>query len=479
MGEPTTIQRPAAARGTAQPARLGNPGLSLHPPSNRGEEKLGRPTPHVNRLTVEQANEAAAKQRRDKARRARAERWERRHELRSFTTLPSVRRCGVAPIPTRTADGMETDSPVSLRVRHNEDGTRTANLGGLQHCASVWACPTCSATVATQRAEELRGLFTWARKQGYSASMATFTIRHHAGHRLKQQWDAVAQGWAAATGGKAWTKQKKRYGLVGSVKVVETTHREAFGWHVHLHVLLIWNRPEDEEVRKSARTLTEKMHARWASKLEALGFESWRDSGGLDVRMAKLSAADNTLSDYFTKLAHEVTGGYAKQAKGKGRSPFQVLADILDADGDDPERLVRDFELWGEWEQGSKGRKQMAWSKGLREAAALGAEKSDQLVIDESGDLVPTTPDLPEDEVINLTPSTWFKLAYDPWGCIALLDAAEDGGIAAACAWLDAHGYRWYWPPPEEEKSLPKASPAVIEQVAAPRPDVEQLLLVS
>ncbi len=450
MGDSTTLQRPAAASGTAQPARLGTPGVSLPPLLTSVDAKSGLPA-NVHKLTPDEAAQAKAKERRDKSRRGRAERWERRHVLRLFTTLPSVKRCGVAPIPTRTPDGMQTDTPVSLRVRHNEDGTRTAGLGGLQHCGSVWACPVCSAVVATQRANELADVLRWALKKGYSASFMTLTVRHHSGHRLKHQWDAVAAGWKAATGGKQWVKQQQRYGLVGWVKVVETTHRDEHGWHVHLHVLLIWDRPETKGVYADARELGERMHDRWTAALGRLGFESWRDSGGLDIRMASLNPSDNGLHEYFTKMAFEVTGGYAKKAKGKGRAPFQILADALDADGDDPERLGRDFELWEEWEQASKKRKQMAWSKGLRERAALPEEQSDE-------DIANQEPEpLPDDEVINLAPLTWLKLSRDPWGCIALLEVAEDGGIAAACAWLDERGLRWYWPPPEPPAPEPPA----------------------
>ncbi len=448
MGEPTTLTWPAAASGTPQPARLGTPGVSLPPLATSVH---GRPA-NVHKLTAEQVEQAKAKERRAKARRGRAERWQRRHELRSFTTLPSVKRCGVAPIPTRLDDGTKTDTAVSLHIKHNPDGSRTAGLGGLQHCGSVWGCPVCSAPVATQRAAELASMLKWALHQNYSASFMTLTVRHHKRHRLKQQWDAVAAGWKAATGGKQWVKQQQRYGLEGWVKVVEATHRDEHGWHVHLHVLLIWNRPESDEVRASAHELAELLHARWTSKLEDLGFESWRDSGGLDVRMASLDPAANGLHEYFTKLAFEVSGGYAKQAAGKGRAPFQILADVLDADGEDEERLARDFALWEEWEQGSKKRKQMAWSKGLRERAALGAEQSDE-------ELANANEETPADETINLTPLTWAKLARDPWDCTTLLDVAEDGGMAAACAWLDERGYRWYWPPPElpaPEKPAPE-----------------------
>ena len=79
----------------------------------------------------------------------------------------------------------------------------------------------------------------------------------------------------------------------------------------------------------------------------------------------------------------------------------------------------------------------------------LSEERSDEELANE---------ELPADEVIHLATLTWAKLARAPWACIRLREVAEDGGIAAACAWLDERRMRWYWPPPE----LPRPDAAAL-----------------
>ena len=65
--------------------------------------------------------------------------------------------------------------------------------------------------------------------------------------------------------------------------------------------------------------------------MQKRGFDSFRDSGGLDVRMATLKPGKGSgLHEYFVKLSHEMTGGQAKLAKGGGRTPFQILNDVFE-----------------------------------------------------------------------------------------------------------------------------------------------------
>ena len=156
--------------------------------------------------------------------------------------------------------------------------------------------------------------------------MVTLTIRHHDGQQLKDCWEAVSSGWQSVTSGKQWVSDCAKYGLVGWVRTVEVTHG-ANGWHVHVHALLIWENQVDQE---QAEFVGERMHRRWTRRVQKRGFDSLRDSGGLDVRMATLKPGKGSgLHEYFVKLSHELTGGQAKLAKGGGRTPFQILTDRL------------------------------------------------------------------------------------------------------------------------------------------------------
>ena len=42
------------------------------------------------------------------------------------------------------------------------------------------------------------------------------------------------------------------------------------------------------------------------------------------------------------------------------------------------------LDLWHEWEAASKGRRQLVWSRGLRELLALGVEKTDEELAEEA-----------------------------------------------------------------------------------------------
>ncbi len=257
----------------------------------------------------------------------------------------------------------------------------------------------------------------FALSAGCGASLVTLTMRHHEGQTLKQCWDALSKAWAAVTSGKQWVSDSELFGLRGWVKAVEVT-RGQNGWHVHLHALMIW---DDDVTTDQARYVARRMWQRWNRALQRRGFDSLRDLGGLDVRLASLKPGTaGGLHEYFVKLSHEITGGHAKLARGSGRTPFQILADALATTTGEAD----DFLLWWEWEQASLGRRQIAWSKGLREWAQMGAEQKDEEIAAEQ---------LEGDDVLFIDPASWRHLRQDPDAVCDLLECTEDGGMRRLC----------------------------------------------
>jgi hypothetical protein len=258
---------------------------------------------------------------------------------------------------------------------------------------------------------------------GGSASLITLTMRHHAGHKLKDLWQALSSAWRGAISGKQWIKDQELGGLLGWVRVVEATHGRN-GWHLHVHALVCWDSLVSLPL---VQDIGHRMWQRWTRVLERKGFTSWKHRGGVDVRMATLSR-DN-LAQYFTKLAREVTSSHTKESRG-GRSPFKLLTDGLrtgDAD---------DLDLWAEWEQVSYGKRQLTWSLGvhdLRKLADLGSEQSDEEIADE---------DLQGEDLIALPHPTWEVLLRAEL-TTDLLDAAEIAGTEGACAFLQLRGLTW------------------------------------
>lgn len=330
-----------------------------------------------------------------------------RRVAQQITELPRLIKCG-----RTTVTG--TGAPV---VRIN--GT-SAGYAGVATCGSVWTCASCAAKVAGQRADDLASVMRAVLDAGGSAALMTFTVRHHAGHGLRELWDAISKGWERVVQGGGWERDKQVAGMLGWVKAVEVTNGRN-GWHPHVHVLVCW----DEQISaETAQIVGDSMHARWASALAKHGFESWRESGGLDVRMASLNS-DN-LADYFVKLAREVTSQATKETR-KGRPPFAILDDIA------AHQLADDGDLWREWETASFRRRQLTWSRNdldLRKFARLGEELTDEeaAAAEHQGD-----------DVLALTPESWGWLVANE-STTDLLDAAELGGSSGVITWLDRHG---------------------------------------
>jgi hypothetical protein len=409
-------------RAPAQRVHTGGDSLPHHPPTPGSDRR--RPQAK----TKKTADRAVADEARQDKRHGR---WTLRHNIQQVTELKALRNCGYGTIPGKD---------VQLTVRPTEEGNR-AGFDNVLRCGSVWSCPQCAATIANGRAQQVRQIMKTALEQDFSAAFATFTMRHRKHHKLRDLWSALSHGWARATGGNPWINDRAAGGIVGFVRVVEVTYSKKNGWHVHVHVLLVFNAQVTVE---HARRYSHRMWDRWASGLRKHGYTCDRDKGH-DVRMAKLKfSEDNEFEQYFTKMAHEITSGYAKAAIGLSLAPFQIAA--LATNPVLPKAYADEWlPVWKEWELGSKSRKQMLISKELREWANVPEVDDVELAKDDNGDAI-------EAVSIVLPYFTWEALRGSPTLACSLLNAAENGGMPAAIAWLERRGYRWYEPDPPPPK---------------------------
>ncbi|WP_433784661.1 hypothetical protein ACQPX6_00345 [Actinomycetospora sp. CA-101289] len=274
-------------------------------------------------------------------------RWVRRSQLRKVTGLRRVRNCGVP---------LDPEGGVTLALTSNTDGTRTAGYSGLASCGSVWCCPQCAAKIATRRADELSKVMRAVDEAGGSAFLLTLTMRHDRGdrlglttdermrlrqlednrasyeaanasrwdfdehqaeadaieeHALRQRkgcWDVLSDAWARVTSGGAWKADQELFGgLLGWARVVEVTDGDN-GWHVHVHALLCFGEQVSAEL--VAGSVGARMFSRWRAALDRKGFAA-SEEHGWDLRRVQLG--DGDLADYFTKIAHEVTGSLARR----------------------------------------------------------------------------------------------------------------------------------------------------------------------
>lgn len=323
-----------------------------------------------------------------------------------------------------------------------------------------------------------------ARSKGWEVLFLTLTMRHNAGHSLNKLWNHLSEAWGAVTTGKgqrAWKQDKELYGIAGYLRLVEVTHGSS-GWHVHAHVLLFCDPSaaalNDGEqgalARATGRVDGAKVHGAGFTDedVNALGtsiFLRWRGalnvSGirpslrrGVDIRRVR---ADDKIADYFAKqmynlkgessTAHDVSGSHGKDAKNGNRTPFGILASLVDVaatgevgDGYDETQAERDrledLELWHTFEHASRGRRQLLWSRGFRDKMLAGLDDlDDQDVVDEA----------PGGTIYVYGDRDTYRHLVKRRLLAQLLEAAEadDTGWTLR-GWLDSLGLEWSATPP-------------------------------
>lgn len=413
--------------------------------------------------------------------------------MRRFSSLQRVRQCGWALC--------SNEQGASIRVS-TVDGIRSAGVGGVQTCGSYWSCPVCSEKIALRRREEIEKIARWwVEEKGGRIGFVTMTVRHSKRQSLTAVWDAVAAGWTAATSGRAWVNEQavhgvmmrrvvkprrvppltcptaQAIGLVPSVRVVvepririvritEVTYGR-FGWHVHVHALLLL-RGDVTGVELDA--IGARMFGRWKRGLRksctrtaacadvcsckgfsASGTKVRRKDGswgpaGYDARLfdgvgevAQYVTKHGTGSlDSLTSLSFEAAAGMRKDGRRGNVTPFGMLGGLVN--GVSAAERVEDWaRAWGEWEQGSKGRRAIAYTPGLLDEAGVREVSDEEIAAEEAGGV----------DVAVVEAPLW-RFINEQNGVVDLLEVFEDsirGGKRLLAWWEVAHA-EWVdpWP---------------------------------
>lgn len=306
---------------------------------------------------------------------SRKHRWRLRNVVKEISRIKRLRNCGNVLGRAVAVQKLSSGAPA---------------YGGLESCSSVWSCPVCSSKIAAYRQTQLSQLMEKANSDGKFVSMMTLTQRHNNGQKLDFLWESLSDAWKYTVSCKKYRVFKEQIGLVGYVRAVEVTHG-ANGWHVHTHILFITDKPIDslifyqrgQGMRKTPYPLEEfKLKdlfiQRWGERLakRGIGFDS---RIGIDLQQAK-KGTEKILSAYigkvFGNISAEMTLGNFKKARKKdNRTPFQILADIRTY-GD-----MQDVNIWHIWEKFSTGKRQLIWSRGLKDYADIEDLLTDEEVL--------------------------------------------------------------------------------------------------
>jgi hypothetical protein len=298
----------------------------------------------------------------------------------------------------------------------------------------------------SRRALEIGSAVAAWQARGGLVGFGTFTVRHHKGQGLIAVWDAVQRGWARVTQGSSWISDKGRYGVFGWVRVVEVTIGR-HGWHVHVHALFLL---DGKVTQTGMAAFHAGMFGRWSAGVTAAGFRAPL-MVGQDFRL--VTDGDlGELARYFSKAVDMGGTGSAPHPRARGEErpssahavaleftqtqtkgardglgtvpPWRLLDSVLE-DG-----CADSLDSWHEWERGSKGRRQITWSGGLRKALGLAVEKSDDDVAAE---------ELGGSDLLLITSEGWREMVRQYRLIPQLLSVTESGGLAAARDFLTTH----------------------------------------
>lgn len=249
-----------------------------------------------------------------------------------------------------------------LRVRQkNADITiyrsidhKTCSYGGLQTCASVWACPVCAAKISERRKHELSRAIEQHTVNGGEVLLLTLTTPHYHHNKLSEILESQKKALYYFNSGKVASEFNSSIGLIGSIRALEVTHgrlrENNNGWHPHYHILLFAKSGLDlDDLKRS-------FYDRWLKACIRAKMPSLPDFlHGVSIDNGQKA------SSYVSKwgLESEMTKGHIKKSN-KGETPFDLLRAVLTDNDKQAAALFREFA------ETFKGKSQLHWSRGLK-----------------------------------------------------------------------------------------------------------------
>jgi hypothetical protein len=312
----------------------------------------------------------------------------------------------------RVADCMRSVVPGKGCVNiHYSKKHERAHYGNLVQCASVWIDPVCSSKITERRRVELTDALS---RSPWPGVMVTLTFQHTREDRLKSLQADLADGHRRLKAGRWWQAFSDRMGINGVITSTEVTYGLEAGFHLHKHSLyLVESVPDVEKMRVE-------LSDKFCMVMAGLG-RYVSPEIGVHVR-----ATDRAAADYISKwgAAFEITKAGAKRGRGEHYNPFELLQ--VYAEG-----KTWAGEVFKEYAAGMKGVNQIRWSRGLRKLLAMGAEVTDQELVEAP---------MEDDRVL-------ASLTLKQWGLILkrekrgeLIEVASTGDAGLLRAYLMALG---------------------------------------
>jgi hypothetical protein len=233
------------------------------------------------------------------------------------------------------------------------------------------------AKISERRRAELQAAMIEAKAQGLHCYLVTLTHPHTRFDPLVGLLASEQQALKRFYECGSVVRLLRELGRVGHVRAWEVTHGRlravSHGWHPHFHILLFLDRPIEH-----LPSVESALYVHWANACVRSGLE--RPSERFGVRLddgaraaqyiAKMGLEDAKGGGWG--LESEMTKGHIKRAKD-GESPLDLLRACL---ADDADRQAA--WLFREYAAAYRGKRQLVWSRGLRDRLGLDAAPTDE-----------------------------------------------------------------------------------------------------
>lgn len=249
----------------------------------------------------------------------------------------------------------------NVEVR-NHLKTNKAFYSGLMICGSVWTCPVCAAKISEKRKNELYKATMAHKSENGFLAMLTLTIRHSRNDELQMLLEAFNSATSKMMTTKQYHEIRQEMGIIGRVKALEVTHGKN-GWHPHAHIVIFYKNETD------LKKMQKRMYRLWSAACKKFGL-STTESYGIDLQGAEHVQA------YLAKhgswsIEQEMTKSHIKRGRESNMTPFDFLRDVLKNDDDYSKALYKEYAV------AFKGKRQLHWSRGLKDYFAI-TDKTDE-----------------------------------------------------------------------------------------------------
>jgi hypothetical protein len=241
--------------------------------------------------------------------------------------------------------------------------------GGLVTCGSVWDCLPCATKISERRRVEVKQAIDAWEAQGGSVHMLTLTFPHYENQHTGPLLEKFGAARVTMRNRKTWRSTSRALALVGSINRVEVTYG-ANGAHIHCHELLF-------SKHKFLTIAPGCFYPMWAGACVSSGLDAPSEAHGVKI------STPAHMAEYVSKIGKEaskwtieleMTKGHIKRGKVDGMTPFDLLRAYRDTgDCDHADTFV-------EYSKAFKGKRQLTWSRGLRDLLQLEEEQTDEEV---------------------------------------------------------------------------------------------------